>query len=194
MLLLLIYCVFSFDHPIRNLIIGNWTVKARETIYEDNMDINHTYHLQFLEYEKASLIGDLIEQYNNSQNEIITTVKLDFADLITIVWTGNLRYFYKLIKIQFIKSRNQMFFAQGKFIDGTGSYICSIYSPTRIDLTIYEKGKVTFFTMKKNVYNIPFLWMSRYFYFLPVTALLLIATFLPCGNEQPKKSIKIKAD
>lgn len=194
MLFILICCIYSFDHPIKNILIGNWSIKAVETIYDDNIEVNHKYHLQFQEYESFSAIGDLIEHFNNSQTELITTVKLDFADLITIVWTGSLNYFYKLIKIQFIKSRNNTFFSQGKFIDGTGSYVCSLYSPTRIDFTLYEKDKVTSFSMEKDIHNVPFLWMSKYFYFLPVTIFLIIISFLPCESDQTKKSIKVKAD
>lgn len=194
MFFLIIHCIFSFDHTIKNILLGKWYVNSSEIFFDDQLKINHTYNLQFLEHEPNSLIGDLFEYHNSSQTELITTIKLDFTDLITIVWTGSLRYFYKLIKIQFIRSHYHSFYAQGKFIDGTGSYVCSIYSSTRVDFTLYEKEKVTFFSMEKNTENAPFLWMSKYFYFLPVTVFLIIIVFLSQENEQPTKSNKVKTE
>lgn len=194
MMFFLIHSIYSINQPIKDLFIGNWLIKSHEIFFEDNLDFNHSYHVSFLEYEQISLVGDLFENFDNSKTKLITTVKLDFSELIAIVWTGSLKYFYKLIKIKFIESRNQTFVAQGKFIDGTGDYMISIYSPLRIDMTIYEKGKVTYFSMEKESPHIPFIWMSKYFYFLPVTILLITIIFIPCKKEQTKKTIKPKID
>ncbi|OHT00079.1 hypothetical protein TRFO_33316 [Tritrichomonas foetus] len=182
---------------LNKILAGEWNIQGREIIYEDFIDRNISYMINFRPKDHGSLYGDLQEMMPDGTTDHITIIRLGIFgpdNNLVNIYTGSVHYFYKLMSMQFVVSRDSLYIAQGKFVDETGNYIVSIYSPSRIDVTLYEKGKLSTYAMYKNTPKLAHLWMAKFFYFIPATIVLLIVLLLPWESQSSPTNEKQKID
>jgi hypothetical protein len=186
--LLFVSSIYGFHPDLPSIIQGRWTVECHEVDPLTDRDANYSYRVLFQAANSSTVLtGELMEVHPNGVLDRITFIKLEvLSEVDLVVYTGNPNYYYRLIDMKFNLSRNALMIAVGEFLDKTGQYTATIYNGSVAEVTTFEKEKVSSFWLERCPLERPWhAWMGPYFYFLPVTVMLLVMLLMTLPAELP---------
>jgi hypothetical protein len=180
--------ISGFHPNLVSIIQGRWTIDCHEVDPLIDRDAHYSDRVLFQSAKSSTaLTGELLEVHPNGVLDRITFIRLEvLSEVDLVVYTGSPNYYYRLIDMKFNLSRDAVMIAVGQFVDKTGQYTATIYNGSVAEVTTFEKEKVSSFWLERCGLERPWhAWMGSYFYFLPVTVVLLVMLLMTVPAELP---------